>query len=115
MPNLDQARAYCFSNELITLVEAVVNADPADESRSVEWKKSLDLTVNDQLVHLPHTVLGFANRDPAEAGREFRGYACLIVGAEPGNVLGVTPMDPSDLVANWRSSGTRPPTTPKGD
>lgn len=100
MLSLDHSRAYCFPNELIMLVEAVLSADPADESRSVEWKKTLDLTITDQLTHLPHTLLGFANRDPAEAAREFRGYAYLIVGAEPGNkLLGVVPMDPSDLVA----------------
>lgn len=102
MLRLDQSRTYRFADELVEVVEAVRHAEPTDESLSVEWKSTLNLTVSNDLTHIPRAILGFANRDPAEAAREFGGHAYVIVGAEPGSLLGVVPMDFADLVPKVR-------------
>ncbi|SNS38407.1 hypothetical protein SAMN06893096_103476 [Geodermatophilus pulveris] len=79
------------------LVEAVVNANPNDESRSVEWKSTLDLSHRNGAFHIARCILGLANRHPPHAEHEFGGVGYMIVGAEPNNLVGITPIDPVDL------------------
>lgn len=47
-------------------------------------------------------VLGFANRDPARAVLHAEGVAYLIVGAEPGDLIGAPRHDPAEL-EDWLS------------
>ncbi|GAA2156906.1 hypothetical protein GCM10009760_58410 [Kitasatospora kazusensis] len=99
---LDISQAFRFPDEVAQLVAAVVAAGGDDESSWIEWKERLELARDEQFQHLPHTVLGFANRDPATAAQWAQGYGYLIVGAEPSLCPGITPMDPGDLSEKLR-------------
>jgi hypothetical protein len=81
----------------VDLVEAVVLADPNDESDWVEWKDGLVLSNKDGIVQLARHILGMANRGVGEAARFAEGCGYVIVGAEPGKCGGVTSIDPADL------------------
>lgn len=100
---IDITRAFRFHDEILRLVGAVVVAAGTDESTWIEWKGTLDLSQDSAFWHLPRHVLGFANREPASAALNAEGYAYLIVGAEPGSVTGITPIDPGDLSAKLRA------------
>jgi hypothetical protein len=89
--------------DLLHLVEAVVAALPTDEAEWVEWKSDLPLDALDGWFSISKQVLGFANRDPDRAARFAGGNGYVIVGAEPGNVRGITPVDPAQL-DNWLRS-----------
>lgn len=95
--NVDSSRVYRYPSELIELVELVEQADPNNESTWIEWKSTLDLNDKPAHYHIAKHVLGFANRSVLNATVHAAGHAYLIVGAEPGNILGVTPVDPAVL------------------
>ncbi|MGY1885156.1 hypothetical protein ACI799_07635 [Blastococcus sp. SYSU DS0753] len=96
---LDIARDVALRSpaELQRLVEAVVAAEPNDESRSVEWKGTLDLSHRDGAFAVARCILGLANRYPPQVENDFGGLGYMVVGAEPGNLAGLTPIDPVDL------------------
>lgn len=100
---IDTTRAFRFPDEVARLVEAVIAANSTDESTWIEWKGTLDLTQESAFHHLPRHVLGFANRDPGSAALNAEGYGYLIVGAEPGAVAGLVPIDPGDLSSRLRA------------
>ena len=101
---IDTSRAFRFPDELAGLVTVVVqHAGDYEETNWLEWKAGLDLTSEAAFCHLPHTVLGFANRDPEVAAQHAEGFAYLIIGAEPGDVSGVTPIDSGDMSSKLRS------------
>jgi hypothetical protein len=79
------------------LVEAVVAADEHDESDWVEWKGPLDLTAKPGCFHIARAVLGMANRDPERAATTCGGLSYVIAGAEPGQLHGLTTVDPARL------------------
>lgn len=79
------------------LVEAVVNATPSDESDWLEWKSTLDLSSKAAHSHIARAVLGFANRLPDDAAGFAGGCGYLLVGVEPGRVVGVAQVDPVEL------------------
>ena len=95
---LDTSRQLRSVGELAQLVEAISRA-PASESEPdwLEWKSDADLTDKHWHAVIAKLVAGFANRDPASARREAGGCGYIVVGAEPGNVPGVTPVDHADL------------------
>lgn len=79
------------------LLAAIENANKGDETEWIEFKANLDLT---KKVHRPvaaKTIVAFANRDPLRAARYLEGRALLVVGLEPGNVVGTAVIDPADL------------------
>jgi len=79
-------------------VEAVRDAPASEqETNSVEWKGSLDLTTKSALAKIARAVLGFSNRMPDVAARAFGGCAYMLVGVEPGALAGVTPVDAQKL------------------
>ncbi|MGB3438106.1 MAG: ATP-binding protein [Actinophytocola sp.] len=94
---IDSGRVYRFPSELVELVEAVLRTGPNNESTWIEWKSTLDLAERTAVCHIAKHVLGFANRLVATAMLHAEGYAYLIVGAEPDNLVGVTPVDPANL------------------
>lgn len=94
---IDSSRLYRWPSELVELVEAVTRTDPNNESTWIEWKSALDLNDRSGHQHIAKQVLGFANRTVATARHHTGGYAYLVVGAEPGNVAGIVPVDPADL------------------
>jgi hypothetical protein len=101
---LDASRTYQWQAELIELVEAVLVTDPNNESTWIEWKSQLDLNARTGQEHVARHVLGFANRTVQRAAQHTGGYAYLIAGAEPGNLEGITPVDPATLhpiIVRW--------------
>lgn len=94
---IDSSRAFRRIQELADLVEAVVLADPNDESDWIEWKDGLVLSNKDGIVQLARHILGMANRKVGEAARFAEGCGYVIVGAEPGKCGGVAGIDPADL------------------
>lgn len=79
------------------LVTAVHSAQPEDECDWLEWKSALDLNSRHGQFVLARSILGFANRDPKTATHPLGGTAYVVVGAEPGHIEGVTPIDLADL------------------
>jgi hypothetical protein len=101
---VDIARALRTRAELISLVEAIRDADPNEhESDWVEWKRELNLGADaGHTFEAARHILGFGNRDPAAVASYCEGTAYLVVGAEPRAVQEVPPWDPADL-DNWIS------------
>lgn len=79
------------------LVYAVAAGDVADENEALEWKRKLDLSKRPQRAQTARQLIGFANRDPADALRWFGGHACLLLGVEPGEVTGMHRVDSAVL------------------
>lgn len=66
---IDSSRAFRRIQELVGLVDAVILADPNDESDWIEWKAGLILANKDSVVQLARHILGMANRKVSEAAR----------------------------------------------
>src|ERR1700736_3306122 len=90
-------RAAIRHPDLGRLVQAVVDADEHDEADWIEWKSDLDLSTKKGCFPIARTTLGMANRIPAAASLVCEGLGYLVIGAEPGNLAGVTSVDPADL------------------
>lgn len=97
----DSSRAPMGEAELAALVRAVVGAGDGDEGHWIEWKSALDLGSAQGKASVIRCVLGMANRDPDLASRYCEGRGYMVVGAEPGRVVGLAPADPADLTAWW--------------
>jgi hypothetical protein len=93
--DVDQSRALRDLNALRGLIEAVVNADAGDELDWIEWKTDVDLGTKDGCFKIAKTILGMTNRLPDVAALTCEGCGYLIIGAEPGNLSGVTTVDPA--------------------
>lgn len=52
---------------------------------------------------LARHIIGMANRRVEEAGRFVGGFGYVLIGIEPGNRCGVSPVDPADLRAGIAS------------
>jgi hypothetical protein len=96
--DLDLTRELRGVDGLRSLVHAIVAADPSDEALWVEWKTDIDLTDKSGCMKVASAILGMANRPVEEAARVCEGFGYLIVGAEPGNLVGVYVPDPADWV-----------------
>lgn len=95
--NIDISRTLRRPSDLVRLVEAVVAGLAEDEADWIEWKSTLDLrTIEGQFTVAKH-ILGLANRTPGQAVRFVEGLGYIIVGAEPGSVAGVVPIDPAKV------------------
>lgn len=99
---VDTSAPLLRPSQLTALVGAVRDAEDHDENCWIEWKSTLDLTASAGHVHLVKHILGLANRDPAAASHRAGGYGYLLVGVEPGQVHGVTSVDPETLVGQVR-------------
>ena len=97
---LDTTRQLRSLRELTQLVEAISKADKSEsEPDWLEWKREADLSNKRWHAVIGKFISGFANRDPVVARREAGGCAYLVLGVEPGNVLGVSPIDNAVLQA----------------
>lgn len=94
--DLDQRRAIRHP-DLIRLVRAVLAADEHDEADWIEWKSALDLTTKEGCFTIARTILGMANRLPESASKTCEGLGYVVVGAEPGQLLGITTVDPANF------------------
>jgi hypothetical protein len=95
--DFDTTHAPRRPSELVALVEAVVAADPGDESDWLEWKSTLDLGRAEGRFAVARAVLGLSNRRPDHARRVCEGHGYVVIGAEPGEVQGVQDVDPAVL------------------
>ncbi len=97
---LDTSRQFRSVNELVELVRAISSA-PSTESEPdwLEWKREADLTNRSWMARVARYIAGFANRDPVVAKGWAGGCSYLVIGVEPGNVSGVSPVDNADLHA----------------
>ena len=95
--DIDTSRPLIRPTELRALVKAILNAHESDEPSWLEWKSGLDLATAAGRFHVAKAVLGLANRMPSQAAPHCGGFGYIVVGAEPGNPAGVTPVDPASL------------------
>ena len=95
---LDASKQLRSIVELTELVHAIATA-PFNESEPdwLEWKREADLTERRWLATIGKCIAGFANREPIVARQRASGCAYMILGAEPGHVGGVNPIDNADL------------------
>ena len=84
-------------HRLTELITAILEAKPEDECDWAEWKSRLDLGNRQGQLTLARSILGFANRNPETSQRPFAGTAYMVIGAEPGQLVGVQPLDLSVL------------------
>ncbi len=100
--NIESTRALRRPTELQDLVRAVLQADPADESDWIEWKSLRSLTTIEGRAEAARHILGFANRHPDRAARNFKGCGYLLIGVEPGRLHGTDRVDPAEVDAGLR-------------
>ncbi|RSS97487.1 ATP-binding protein [Streptomyces sp. WAC02707] len=81
------------------LIQAVLDASSADETRWLEWKSCLDLSKAEGAFAVSKAILGFANRMPDVAEQWAEGHAYLLVGVEENVVHGVTKYDSTEIDA----------------
>jgi hypothetical protein len=96
----DTSRAPLRDADFADLVRAVVGAGNGDESSWIEWKGELKLRTPEGRAAVVRCIAGLANRQPDAAARFCEGRGYMVVGAEPGRVVGVVEADPADL-SNW--------------
>ncbi|MGJ3558017.1 AlbA family DNA-binding domain-containing protein [Streptomyces sp. INA 01156] len=81
------------------LIQAVLDASSADETRWLEWKSRLDLSKAEGAFAVSKAILGFANRMPDVAEQWAEGHAYLLVGVEENVVHGVAKYDSTEIDA----------------
>ncbi len=84
-------------SEWASLLHAIEMSQPSDETDWVEHKARLDPSTKAGGAALAKGIVAFANRQPEQAGRWLGGYGLIVVGLEPGNVLGTPAIDPAAL------------------
>lgn len=94
---IDTSAPLLLPSQLAALVAAVEKADRDGEHNWIEWKRSLDLTARTSHEHIAKHVLGFGNRLVQTAALHMGGYGYILIGVEPGSILGVETIDPATL------------------
>ncbi|MFD7599758.1 helix-turn-helix domain-containing protein [Streptomyces mirabilis] len=82
------------------LIQAVLEASSADETRWLEWKSRLDVSKPEGAFAVSKAILGFANRMPDAAAQWAEGHAYLLVGVEEKVLHGV-PTHDVEKVDSW--------------
>lgn len=85
------------SADRLALVRGVLSAHPSDEAEWVEWKTRVPLERAEGRFEASRHILGFANRSPIDSGRFLVGQAHLLIGIEPGKLVGTPRRDPAQL------------------
>ena len=101
MSPLDATHAFRSPERLAQLVASIAQGDDTVvEATWVEWKSQWSLTHDKwRRAGAARHMIGFANRDPDRAASFAEGWAYLVLGLEPGNVVGFPIADPADLSA----------------
>lgn len=79
------------------LLNAIEGANPADESEWIEFKANVDFSTREHRPVVAKAIVAFANRDPERARQWLDGRALVVIGLEPGNVVGTPVHDPANL------------------
>ena len=97
--NVDTSRALRTPEQVLSLVQAVYDAAPEDESRAVEWKSGYaDLTSAEASFAIGRAILGLANRPVAVAAALLEGVGYVLVGVEPKSLDGQQVPDSAELL-----------------
>lgn len=97
--SIDTSRALRSPDQVLSLVHAVFEAAPEDESRSIEWKSGYaDLTSTEASFAIGRAILGLANRPVAVAAAAFDGVGYVVVGVEPAALVGQEVPDSAELL-----------------
>lgn len=92
------------------LTHWVAQEEPLQESHWLEWKSDADLGQREWQARAAKFVLGAANRPAALARPTQDGHAFMLVGLEPGRVVGTPVVDPATIGAGLaRYLGTTGP------
>lgn len=96
---IDLTRAVSSAAARSALIQAI-GAAPAHEPETdyLEWKSQMDLRQRHERAEASSYILGFANRKPSTAARYLDGYGYLVIGTEPGSLVGLSPIDSANLV-----------------
>lgn len=99
--SIDWSKAARRPLERRAIVEWILQeATDSAESDYLEWKTGYDLTGVPGRLATARQVIGLANRHPDRAARHVEGCGYLLLGVEPGNLVGMPEHDPADL-ENW--------------
>lgn len=97
--DIDSSRGLRTPDQIVPLLRAVLAASKEDESRSVEWKSGYaDVTSLDASFAIGRAILGLANRPVGVASAAFEGVGYVIVGVEPGSLVGQEMRDSAELL-----------------
>ena len=97
--DIDPTRAARSLQQVRSLVRAVYGAAPEDESRAIEWKSNYaDLTSTEASFAIGRAILGLANRPVTVAAASFEGVGYVLVGVEPGLLIGQQVPDSAELL-----------------
>lgn len=100
--SLNLARRVRRPSERLALIHYIASLPTLQENEHLEWKLGYDLGRRPDAGKIAKQLIGFANRDPARAQRQTEGYAYVLLGVEPGAVIGVPVWDSADI-ENWLS------------
>ena len=99
-PGPDFSRLARRPTERLAVVQHVLQTAGLQETDYLEWKTGYDLSTNPGAAATARHLIGFANRDRAQAARHADGHAYLLIGVEPGNLVGAPMWDSADI-ENW--------------
>lgn len=89
-------------SERLIIVEYILGTANLQETDYLEWKTGYDLKTRPGAASTAKQLIGMANRDIEQANRHAEGYAYVLLGVEPGNLVGVPVWDSSDI-ETWLS------------
>lgn len=95
MLNFDTTRLPTGAIGWTALFAAVEAAAPEDENQWLEFKAGIDPGTPDGAAALAKAIVAFANRRVDIAQKWLGGHALVLVGIEPGNVVGASVYDPA--------------------
>lgn len=86
---IDFAKVARDPSDLLAVVEHVVGTPQLDETDYLGWTTGDDLSTEQDAGGTARHLIAFGNRDPLRARRILEGHAYLLLGVEPGNLVGV--------------------------
>jgi hypothetical protein len=100
LPTPDFTQLARRPSERLAVVQHILTTAGLQETDYLEWKAGYDLSTNTGAAATSKHLIGFANRDFGQAARHADGHAYLLIGIEPGKLVGVDVWDSAD-VENW--------------
>jgi hypothetical protein len=84
-------------SERLVIVEYILETPGLQETDYLEWKTSYDLSTRPGAASTAKQLIGMANRDAERASRHAEGYAYVLLGVEPENLVGVAQWDSANI------------------
>jgi hypothetical protein len=102
--NIDTTIALRTPGQLANLVNAILAADPVDETHWLEWKTDVNLTDRQWQARIAKFVLGVANRRPQVADPACEGCAYMALGVAPGKLSVACCLTPRSSMMDFAAS-----------